>query len=189
MSVGTYTIAAYDPVWPLRFEAERAAIASRLRLAPDRVEHIGSTSVPGLGAKPVIDLMVGVGCAPPCPEVSSLLVELGRLGYAHSGQETVPGTLYCKKAEPYRCNLHLTEYSGDFWKTHLAFRNYLRAHPDTRSEYEALKRRNVADMGGDLRAQIGAQAYAQRYNDLKAAFIVEVTTRALSLAHRRSRRP
>lgn len=163
---GNYRIVAHDPAWQLAFAGERRAIAGALGLALSQVEHIGSTAVPGLGAKPIVDIMVGVDSQAHFPEA---VAALHGLGYEHRG-ETVPGTLYNRKAGPPRVNAHLTVFEGDFWDEHLLFRDYLRTHPDRAAAYEALKRHILATIGPDR----------PRYNAAKQDFILETVHLARS---------
>ena len=160
----SYRIVDYDHGWPSLFEEEKALVAAASGIAPERVEHVGSTAVPGLGAKPIIDLMVGV------PRVEGAQREIGALGgvgYDWRG-ETVPGTLYIRKAEPRRFNLHLTQWGGKFWTDLLLFRDFLRTHRETASQYEELKRELMARLASDRPA----------YNDGKAPFIESVLQKA-----------
>ena len=73
---------------------------------------------------------------------------LETIGYEWRG-ETVPGTLYIRKADPRRYNVHMTEYEGGFWEEHLLFRDYLRAHADASQRYEELKRELMAKLASD----------------------------------------
>ena len=159
----SYRIVDYDPEWPKLFRKERAAIAAAMGIGTRRVQHIGSTSVPGLGAKPIVDIMVGVAKVPPVAEAKRQFTSLRKLGYEFRG-ETVPGTLYVRKASPPRSNLHMTESRGRFWTDHLLFRNYLRAHSDVAARYEELKRDLMSRMAHDIPG----------YNDGKEAFIRSV---------------
>ena len=86
-------------------------------IVANRVEHIGSTAVPKLGAKPIIDLMVGVSGVSRVEDAQRQIEALEGVGYAWRG-ETVPGTLYLRKAEPRRFSLHLTQCEGEFWLDH-----------------------------------------------------------------------
>ena len=164
--VSSYVIIDYDAQWPVFAEAEQALVVSTLQIEQWRVEHIGSTSVPGLAAKPIIDLMLGV---PELKAAHLFLPGLGAIGYEHRG-ETVPGTLYNRKAVPRRFNLHLTQYDGDFWIEHIFFRDYLRSHPEVAAEYEGLKRILMAERAHDRQA----------YNEGKADFIQGVLGRAVA---------
>lgn len=166
----SYRIVDFDPVWPAAAQEEKASIAAVLGIEPFRVEHIGSTAVPGLGAKPTIDLMLGIAGAPKSDAGQRLLEPLKTIGYAHRGIETVPGTLYVRKAEPRRFNLHMTEYGKEFWVKHLLFRDYLRSHDDVARQYEDLKR--------DLLARLGPDPDQAAYNDGKSAFITSVVEKA-----------
>jgi GrpB-like predicted nucleotidyltransferase (UPF0157 family) len=153
----SYKIVEYDPDWPDLFDQEKARVVAALGIGEERVQHIGSTAVPGLGAKPIVDMMAGI---PSMAQAPRYLPLLEAMGYEWRG-ETVPGTLYIRKAAPRRFNLHMTEYGGAFWETHLLFRDYLRAHPNACIEYEALKRALMSTLAGDPPA----------YNDGKTDFI------------------
>lgn len=164
----SYRIVPYDAAWPEVFEAERALIAAALTLPSEHIEHIGSTAVPGLGAKPIVDVMVGVDSESAYPPFVALLAPLG---YEHRG-DTVPGTLYNRKQGPPRVNAHLCVFGGEFWVENLLFRDYLRGHPATARKYEALKRQILAELGPDPPA----------YNAAKEAFIRNVVATATPLS-------
>lgn len=97
---------------------------------------------------------------------------LESIGYEWLG-ETVPGTLYLRKAEPRRFNLHLTQWNGNFRVDHLLFRDYLRAHPESAREYERLKRNLMARLASDPPA----------YNSAKASYIQCIVKKASKTAH------
>jgi GrpB-like predicted nucleotidyltransferase (UPF0157 family) len=170
MSVGSYRIVPFDPHWPRMFAEEQARIAKALHLAAERIEHIGSTAV--AGAKPIIDVMAGIDISPTSDRAGPLLDRLRATGYVIAGIESAPGTLYCRKAEPHRYNLHLTRYGNEFWTGHLAFRDYLRTHPVVAAEYEKIKR--------DILARMASEISQAAYNDAKAEFVQSVTRRALA---------
>ncbi len=170
MPIGNYYIAVYDSAWPRRFAEEKPLILDCLGLEPGRLEHVGSTAVPGLGAKPIIDLMLGVDLRPSMGTAAQVLAALKTLGYACDGTETVPGTLYCPKTEPYRFNLHLTKYQGAFWVDHLLFRDHLCFHKDVAEAYDALKRGILAGMG--------AEPDRAAYNNQKSDFILKTLEEA-----------
>lgn len=170
MPVGSYRIVDYDPQWPVRAAQERLLVARTLALPADRVEHVGSTAVPGLGAKPIIDLMVGLEVEPVTPDGEPARTLLQSIGYVINGTETAPGTLYCRKAEPRRFNLHATRFGKVFWSDHLRFRDWLRTHPEDAADYERLKREILAGMS-DSPSQ-------PAYNAAKASLIAEILARA-----------
>ena len=132
-------IVAYDPEWPGRFEAERALL-ERL-LAPwldGGIHHIGSTSIPGLAAKPVIDMMAGVR---ELEEARAAFAPLAEADYEYTPHR--PRTHHFSKGPPpaYTHQLHLTEPGSDLWLERLAFRDALRATPALAAEYAELKLR------------------------------------------------
>jgi NAD-dependent deacetylase len=133
----------YDPSWPQRYAEE----AQRVRdaLAPDVVEleHMGSTAVPGLAAKPVIDISAGLDRL----ELSSEQVAaMECLGYEYLGENGLPGRLFFRRDEAARRahHVHVVEYGGEHWHRHRAVREYLRAHPEEASRYAEEKRRLAA---------------------------------------------
>ncbi len=140
----------YDPDWP-RQAAERIA---RLRvLEPVLVEahHIGSTSVPGLIAKPIIDLM------PLVTDLDALDRERGAveaLGYRWHGEYGIPGRRYCTRdvGERRMAQVHFFVMGSPDAHRHLAFRDYLRAKPGAASAYAAVKRRAREQHPGDSHA-------------------------------------
>jgi GrpB-like predicted nucleotidyltransferase (UPF0157 family) len=143
-------VAAYDPGWPRRFEAEQAILEQVL--APwlfGGIHHIGSTAVPGLAAKPVLDMIAGVR---DLDQATAAISVLSRLSYAHAPHR--PRALWFHKpasagAAELTHHLHLTEPGSDLWRERLAFRDALRADPVLASQYQELKMR-LADSAGDI---------------------------------------
>ena len=131
-----------DPGWPAAFEAEREQVAAVLGDLLEEIEHMGSTAVPGLPAKPVIDLSVGLRTLDLPPE---RVAAMERLGYEYLGEHGLPGRLFFRKGGARRTHhVHAVEHGGDHWHRHRAFRDYLRAHPDEAASYGAEKRRAAA---------------------------------------------
>lgn len=158
-------IAEYDPAWPEQFRrlARRAADAlGEIVLA---IEHVGSTAVPGLAAKPVVDLDVVVRRE----DVSRAIDRLAAIGYAHRGARGVPGReAFRPPPGEAKHHLYVCVPESPRLRDHLLFRDYLRAHPETAREYAALKRA-LADSHRDDR---------DAYQDAKGAFVDAVTRRA-----------
>jgi GrpB-like predicted nucleotidyltransferase (UPF0157 family) len=133
------TVAAYDPDWPSCFVRERAVLAELL--APwlaGGVHHVGSTAVPGLAAKPIIDIVAGVrNLAGAAPAVGVLAEH----GYVHAPHRPRAYWFYrtATRSAVHTCHLHLTEPGSDLWRERLAFRDAMRGSPALRQEYEALK--------------------------------------------------
>lgn len=168
--ISSYRIVDYDTCWPQEFQREKFNIVAALGIDSSRVEHIGSTAVPGLGAKPIIDLMVGIPKVPKLDGIRPYVEPLQSIGYEHRGIETVPGTIYLRKAEPRRYNLHLTKYSDGFWVDLLLFRDHLRSSLDVARRYEELKR--------ELIAALSPKPDPTAYNDGKASFVSTVIEQA-----------
>jgi GrpB-like predicted nucleotidyltransferase (UPF0157 family) len=129
----TIVVVEYDPEWPAEFERERAAVAAVLGDRAIAIEHIGSTAVPGLAAKPLIDLMAGLADfeqAPACLEL------LEAAGHERALEGDFPGRRFLIR--PAR-HLSLTPHEGDYWRDQLAFRNALRADPELARAYGELK--------------------------------------------------
>jgi len=162
-------IVPYDPAWPGRFaeEAEilRGALAAWIA---GPIEHIGSTAVPGLAAKPVIDIMLGVESL---DASRSAIAAATELGYCYAPYQVDLEHWFCKPSFAFRTHhLHLIPTGAPQWRRPIAFRDYLRAHADVAAEYEALKRRLAAEHRLDREA----------YTAAKRPFIDRVTERALA---------
>jgi GrpB-like predicted nucleotidyltransferase (UPF0157 family) len=139
-------VVPYDPAWPVQFQTEAAALTEVLRpWLAGPVEHIGSTSVPGLHAKPILDMMAGVHDLPSARDSIPLLLRLGYVHYQHR-----PATLAFYKPRPDNPDqgshhLHLTEPDSSLWRERLAFRDALRADPKLAKHYQELKDGLAAD--------------------------------------------
>ncbi len=136
------TVVDYDPRWSERAEAEIAMLRGVLGDAVVRAHHIGSTAVPGLAAKPVIDLLLEVRAQSP---LDALDDAMRSIGYVPRGEFGIPGRRYYPKggnARTYHVHAFVT---GDLHVLeHLAFRDYLRSHPDVAAEYARVKRQAAA---------------------------------------------
>lgn len=131
-------VVPYDPSWPARFEEEKAFLETLL--APWRrgpIEHVGSTAVPDLCAKPVIDVMVGVTSLTESEPAKDVL---RRAGYQYAEYKTDVMHWFCKPSFAMRTHhLHLVPYQSPLWYDRLRFRNALRTSPVVAAEYAALK--------------------------------------------------
>jgi GrpB-like predicted nucleotidyltransferase (UPF0157 family) len=165
-------IVPYDPSWPARFEEEadllRRALATWLA---GPVEHIGSTAIPGLAAKPVVDVIAAVRTL---HESSPAIHALAGFGYCYSPYRPEIEHWFCKPSFAFRTHhLHLMPFGSPQWLRPIAFRDYLRAHPDVAAEYEALKRQLA------LEHRLDRETYTQA----KSPFIDSVTEKALALGY------
>jgi GrpB-like predicted nucleotidyltransferase (UPF0157 family) len=125
-----------DPTWPAKFVHERARIAAALGDSAAHLEHIGSTAVPGLAAKPVVDMMLGVAAYPP---PVPLIETITALGYENVGEAGVPGRLYFRRRDTTSYNLHVVSYLGTHWRNNLQLRDYLAKSAVARARYAAVK--------------------------------------------------
>lgn len=144
------SIVDYDEAWPLRFEELASKLRAILGNLVLRIEHVGSTAVLGLAAKPVIDLDIAVNSP---GEVQSAILKLAQFGYAHEGNLGVRGREAFRSPageDPHHLYV-LIEGSGEL-KRHLTFRDALRADPALRDKYSRLKRSLAAQCACDRAA-------------------------------------
>lgn len=135
-----------DPGWPAAFAAERdrieAAFAeARVTDEVVAIEHIGSTSVPGLAAKPIIDVLIGVRR---WPASAALIAALEAVGYVHRGEAGIVARNYLQDApsgHPRTRQVHVVEHGTRIWRDHVGFRDHLRTHDEDRDAYGRLKQR------------------------------------------------
>ena len=128
-------IKPYDPGWPEWFLVERARVMAALGELAAAVEHSGSTAVPGMAAKPILDILVGVDDFKDAPRA---VAPLAGLGYEYQG-ELRPGWLFFRTDDPHDRHLHVVERDGQDWWAQLAFRDALRADSELVAEYERVK--------------------------------------------------
>ena len=168
---GAIEVREYDPTWPVLFDEE----CERLRgvFGPTvTIEHMGSTSVRGLAAKPIIDLLIGVQSL---AEAKSTCIEpLRALRYTYIPEyETwLPAELFFRKGipGPWTHHVHVMEPSNPRWQDFLLFRDYLHAHPETASAYGSLKKSLALAFGDDIAG----------FTHAKHAFVKTVIAKARS---------
>jgi GrpB-like predicted nucleotidyltransferase (UPF0157 family) len=165
-------IVDYDPRWPSLFDEE----AKRLRAILDPslivgLEHFGSTAVPGLSAKPIIDILIAVRSL---ADAQATFVEaLRTLDYVYWADNPKKDRMFFVKGMPpfglrRSHHVHVTEQHGEMWQR-IAFRDYLRGHPEEADIYERLKRRLAAEHQMDRDA----------YTDAKSAYVESVMRKAI----------
>ena len=158
-------IAEYDAEWPMLYEQEKIKILNALGDTIADIQHIGSTSVPGLAAKPVIDILLGIEYVPP---QDAQIAAVETIGYLYCGELGIPGRHYFRCGIPRTHQIHLVKLDSKFWETHILFRDFLRAHPDAAQQYEALKRDLAVNFRDDR----------ERYTDSKAPLIEQMLVQA-----------
>jgi len=165
MTAPSVRLVPYDSTWPLEFAVEAERITRACDGLPLRLEHIGSTSIPGLAAKPVIDILAGrPGNVPGTRYVDAFK----QIGYEHKGAYGIPGRNYFRRGTPRTHHVHMVSLSSDLWRDHLLFRDYLRAHPEIAREYETIKRELAAMYLDDK----------EQYTDAKGPFVRAIVRRA-----------
>jgi GrpB-like predicted nucleotidyltransferase (UPF0157 family) len=164
-------IVDYDPRWPLLFDEE----AKRLRAVLDPslivgLEHFGSTAIPGLSAKPIIDILIAVRSL--AAAQATFVEALRKLDYVYWADNPKKDRMFFVKGMPpfgskRSHHVHVTEPPGEMWQR-LAFRDYLRAHPEEAGTYERLKKRLAAEHQRDREV----------YTDAKSAYVASVMRKA-----------
>jgi len=143
-------VVPYDPAWPSAFEQLRRVIWPAVADVATSIEHVGSTSVPGLAAKPVIDITVVV---PAVDDVASAIEGLAGLGYVHSDDLGVIGReAFQSPHQAPRHHVYLCPRGSLALRNHLVVRDHLRTHPDDAARYGALK----LQLAGQYRDDVAA---------------------------------
>ncbi|MGP4041866.1 GrpB family protein [Gracilibacillus sp. D59] len=132
-------ICNYNSKWTEQFATERDKIVEILGDKVVRIEHIGSTSIKGLAAKPIIDILLGVQHL---DEVSDFVYPLKEIDYEYVPKPEFKDRRFFRKGEWGKgtSHLHICEYDSSQWIEKLLFRDYLRLHPEAAQEYEVLKK-------------------------------------------------
>jgi GrpB-like predicted nucleotidyltransferase (UPF0157 family) len=165
----------YDPEWPQRYEALLGPVADALGELAARIEHVGSTAVPGLAAKPTIDIVIRLRSA---HELPTVIERLARLGYAHEGDFGVVGREAFATPPgygPHDHHLYVCAPDWDGFADQIVFRDYLRAHPYVAEAYARLKR-SLASVHRTDRAA---------YTEAKADFVRAVLGRVAAATRSR----
>jgi GrpB-like predicted nucleotidyltransferase (UPF0157 family) len=149
-SAGLVVIAPYSPEWPKKFASEKKELLSAFLPDHVNVEHVGSTAVPGLGAKPIVDIMLG---ATSLTVIERRIEDLAAIGYRYvpEFESVLPQRRYFVKPAigPANFHLHAVETGSPFWVDDLAFRDSLRNDAALARAYLALKQQLAARFGDD----------------------------------------
>ena len=167
LAEGMVRVIPHQPMWKTLYEAEAARLQVEFaqRGLEVRLEHTGSTAVPGLAAKPIVDILGGHTSDVPRARIITALVDAD---YVHRGEQGIAGRDFFRRGMPRQYHLHLTTVSSAFWRDHRAFRDFLKAHPDTARMYAELKYQLAERFPFDRPA----------YIDGKSAFVHEILTQA-----------
>lgn len=160
---GELRLVEVGPEWAARFIAERERIATNLGVSPLDIEHIGSTAIPGILAKPILDLAL---LTPSFEAGFARVAKLVDLGYEYRGENGIARRHYFVRGTPRRTHhLHMLEPNSAQLLRHLGFRRLLLASPSTAAKYSELKRANLVHSGGKREV----------YQELKSAYIEDVS--------------
>jgi GrpB-like predicted nucleotidyltransferase (UPF0157 family)/ubiquinone/menaquinone biosynthesis C-methylase UbiE len=163
----------HDPDWAAQFERERARLVHALGPLALRIDHHGSTAVPGLAAKPIIDIQISVASLKPIEAYARPLALCGYVHHPHDDDSFAP-YFHRPASWPHSHHVHVVQAESDEARRTLAFRDYLRAHPESAREYESLKRELAARfVGDDAESREG-------YAAAKTSFVTAIVERALA---------
>lgn len=155
---GRVFLVGHDPAWASLYACEERLIRSAMQRLLVDVQHFGSTSIPGIRAKPILDLMVGVRCLSIVDRYRSLL---GGIGYEYQADRQVPGGAFFAKGTPRTHHLHVVEWNGWKWRQNLAFRDRLRNAPCLARSYEAEKMALASRYPGIASPNVGEGRFHQ----------------------------
>ena len=149
-------IVGYDPEWPLAFAAERERLRGELGNAVERIDHVGSTSVPGMAAKPIIDIQISVEAFDPAERYHEPLLGMG---YIHRPDDEPRHRFYKRELDDLTLfHVHVCESGKDWESDHLLFREFLKAHPIIAEKYGDVKREAASHFAADRDRYMDAKA-------------------------------
>ena len=172
----TLELVPYDPDWPVAFDAEAARLRRALGRLALRVDHNGSTAIPGLAAKAVIDIQVSVAVLQPMDTYRTPLLALGYVHIPHEDDAVCP-FFHRPSVWPHTHHVHVVQAGGTEERRTLAFRDYLREHQDVSREYEALKWKLA------MRSVASDPGSREQYARGKSDFIARVVAAALAAGY------
>ena len=155
---GKVKLAEFDKNWVVEFENEKNAIQRAITSYKIGIEHVGSTSIEFLCAKPIIDILIGIEHF---NDGFECIHDLEAIGYESKGENGVQGRHFFAKGNPRTHHIHMVEINSDFWKEHLLFRDYLRNDSEVRIRYSELKKELALQYENDR----------EKYTSSKSEFI------------------
>jgi GrpB-like predicted nucleotidyltransferase (UPF0157 family) len=166
------TIAPYDSTWPLAFADEEARLRAALGKLAMRIDHHGSTAVPGLAAKPILDIQVSVIALQPIEPYRQVLRALGYVHREHVDDSFSP-FFHRPRTWPHTHHVHLVLAGGEEERRTLAFRDYLRDHAEEAGKYQQLKCELAERFGGATAVE------REEYARAKSAYVEAVIAKAM----------
>jgi GrpB-like predicted nucleotidyltransferase (UPF0157 family) len=166
----------YNPEWERLFEEGKQQLQSVIGNDILDSQHIGSTSIPGIIAKPILDIGIAVHNF----EAAALLIEpITRIGYTYRGEQGIPKRYFFIKGNPKSHHLPILEIESTNWKNHLIFRDYLKQNPEIAKQYAELKIQLLQQFNGDCPPGSG-KADRDAYQKGKQPFVEQVLQQAQS---------
>jgi len=162
---GPLVVAAYDPAWPRTYQRWRQRVAAALGRTAIRIEHVGSTSVPGLAAKPIVDIQVSVADLGGEPRY---VPPLQAIGLVLRSRDELHRYLRPPAGQPRQVHVHVCAAGGQWERDHLLFRDYLRAHPAACLRYAEAKQASARRWSDD----------AWAYTEAKTGVILDILEQA-----------
>lgn len=155
LNQGELYLSPYRDEWPKLFETEKKSITTAIGNQIADIQHVGSTAVPGMSAKPILDIAIAVRNF----ETARACIEpLLKLGYTFKGENGIPRRHYFQKGEPCTHHIHMVEETCEVWAKLIQFRNFLRSDRSAAEEYGRLKTALVDSLAGDRKAYLAAKA-------------------------------
>lgn len=166
---GTLTVVPYDPEWRKFFAKERKRILNTIGQYIVTLEHVGSTAVQDMCAKPIIDIAVGLK---KFTDGFKCVKGLTTIGYMYRGEFGIPGRHYFRTdSKIVTCHIHMHEIASERWENYILFRDYLRTHKKEAGEYAVLKKDLLRKYSSDR----------EKYTEAKAGFINEILQKARAI--------
>ena len=167
---GKLRVSPYREEWKLLFKIEKRDIEEAIGDYIEEIQHVGSTSIPGMSAKPILDIAIAVKNF----EKARICINpLCDMGYTFKGENGIPRRHYFLKGEPCTHHIHMLEKNSEEWEKLILFRDHLRSHQNTAEEYNQLKRNLSERLQGDRKA----------YQDAKGDFVAAVIRKSRLITH------
>ena len=165
LNSGILRLSSYRDEWPVLYESEQETIESSIGEHIVDIQHVGSTAIVGMPAKPILDIAIATGNF---EKARVCIAPLAALGYTFKGENGIPRRHYFTKGEPCTHHIHMVEETNDEWAKLILFRDYLRSDQRVADEYARLKSALLDRLAGDRVA----------YQAAKTVFIEEVLQKA-----------
>lgn len=171
LEAGVVRLVPYTAEWKRLFEEEKTLLQTAIGQYVLDIQHVGSTSIPGMVAKPILDIGIAVTSF---EEARVCISPVEQLGYEYKGEFGIPRRHYFVKGDPRTHHIHMNEMGSPDWENQVLFRDYLMQHPESAEEYAALKMELAQRYPTDREA----------YLDGKAPFIEQVLEMARAASNR-----